>query len=375
MKKNEDRLLNKTFKDFVITLFLVTFCVPLVLFISIFFITQLDFGWLYNYSPNLYYQMRELFGFLLNDHLFLPFLLLLWVILVLLLLYRLLKKVFSYLHALSEATQKLLNKEIEYVKLPSELEDMEIKLNHLKKESLQNERLAKESEQKKNDLIVYLAHDLKTPLTSMIGYLSLLDEIKDMPCKQREKYINIALDKSYKLEDLINELFEITRFNAETIVLEKEEINLNMMIEQMIDDFYPLLKEMDREICYTPKEGMTLLGDSDKLARVCNNLIRNAIYYSTDKKIEIYVDKKEEEVLLTIKNKGRYLPEEKLNRIFERFYRLDSARMSKTGGSGLGLAIAKEIVELHGGKISVTSDEYITFRVELPIVKNTIETP
>lgn len=319
--------------------------------------------------------MRELFGFLLNDHLFLPFLLLLWVILVLLLLYRLLKKVFSYLHALSEATQKLLNKEIEYVKLPSELEDMEIKLNHLKKESLQNERLAKESEQKKNDLIVYLAHDLKTPLTSMIGYLSLLDEIKDMPCKQREKYINIALDKSYKLEDLINELFEITRFNAETIVLEKEEINLNMMIEQMIDDFYPLLKEMDREICYTPKEGMTLLGDSDKLARVCNNLIRNAIYYSTDKKIEVYVDKKEEEVLLTIKNKGRHLPEEKLNRIFERFYRLDSARMSKTGGSGLGLAIAKEIVELHGGKISVTSDEYITFRVELPIVKNTIETP
>lgn len=371
MKKNEDRLLNKTFKDFVGTIFLVTGCIPLVIFVSIFLLTRLDFGWLYSYSPNLYYQMRGLSRFLLNENFFLPFLLLLWVILILFLLYRLLKKVFSYVHALSAATQKLLNQETEYVKLPIELEDIEIKLNRLKKESLQNERLAKESEQKKNDLVVYLAHDLKTPLTSLIGYLSLLEEIKDMPDPQREKYINIALEKSYKLEDLINELFEITRFNAETIVLEKEEINLNMMIEQMIDDFYPLLKEMDREISYTPKEGITLLGDSDKLARVCNNLMRNAIYYSTDKKIEIYVDKKEDRVLLTIKNKGKHIPEEKLNRMFERFYRLDSSRTSKTGGSGLGLAIAKEIIELHGGKISVTSDEYITFYVELPIINKT----
>lgn len=353
-------------------IFLVTGFIPIVIFVSIFSITRLDFGWLYSYSPSLYYQMRGLFNFLFNESFFLPFLLLLWVILVLFLLYRLLKKVFSYVHTLSDATENLLNKETEYIKLPGELEDIEIKLNHLKRESLQNERLAKESEQKKNDLVVYLAHDLKTPLTSMIGYLSLLDEIKDMPCKQKEKYIKIALEKSYKLEDLINELFEITRFNAEKIVLEKEEINLNMMIEQIIDDFYPILKEWNKKISYTPKEGITVWGDSDKLARVCNNLIRNAIYYSTDERIEIAIDKKKDKVLLTTRNKGKRIPEEKLNRIFERFYRLDSARTSKTGGSGLGLAIAKEIIELHGGKIGVTSDEYITFYVELPTINSEI---
>ena len=241
-----------------------------------------------------------------------------------------------------------------------------------KKQARKNLRLAQENEQRKNDLIVYLAHDIKTPLTSMIGYLSLLNEINDMPLKQRVKYINIALEKSYRLEDLINELFDISRFNAETIILSKEELNLTMMLEQIVDDFYPILKENNKEITIKSDDKIIIYADSDKIARVFGNIIKNAINYSINNdKIEIEVKKDNQNVIVKVKNKGAKIPEEKLKRIFEKFYRADSSRTSKTGGSGLGLAIAKEIVELHNGKIIATSNDLETvFEVVLPLCKN-----
>lgn len=202
----------------------------------------------------------------------------------------------------------------------------------------------------------------------MIGYLSLLDEIDDMPQAQRKKYTAVALEKSYKLEHLINELFDITRFNSERIILEKEEINLVMMMEQIIEDFYPVLKENNKEIEFICDDKIILNGDSDKLARVFCNLIKNAVYYSTDSKIEIRMNKSGNNACIAVSNRGRKIPEEKLKRIFEKFYRVDSARTTKTGGSGLGLAIAKEIVKLHGGTIRAVSDEkYTRFYVELPL--------
>ncbi len=290
-----------------------------------------------------------------------------WLIGCIILIYNLIKKIFSYVNALSQASSNLLSKDVEYIELPSELEDLQIKLNHLKREYENNEKLAKESEQKKNDLIVYLAHDLKTPLTSMIGYLSLLDEIKDMPNYKREKYISIALNKSYRLEDLINELFEIARFNSEKIILEKDEINLTLMLEQIIDDFYPILKENNKEIRFNYHDKIIINGDSDKLARVFNNLIKNAISYSKDNLITIDISLNDDFVTIIISNKGK-IPKEKLSKIFEKFYRIDSSRTSYSGGSGLGLAISKEIVELHGGNISATSDDnYTSFIVKLLI--------
>ena len=202
----------------------------------------------------------------------------------------------------------------------------------------------------------------------MIGYLSLLDEIKDMPKKKREKYIEIALDKSYRLEELINELFDITRFNSEKIILEKEEINLNTMLEQIIDDFYPILNNYNKKVELDTEEKILLEGDPDKLARVFGNLIKNAIYYSTDSLIKMKVEKKDNDVNIIVSNHGKEINPDKLKRIFEKFYRIDSSRTTKTGGSGLGLAIAKEIVELHNGEIHATSNEKETsFYVKLPI--------
>lgn len=369
MKNKQNDLLKKTFINFLIKIVIWTISVPLIFMIIAEIISRLDFQWLYNLSSSKYYTARDFFDIFLSGGSAIIFILIIWLSGTLIFLYRLLKKIFSYIDAVFNASSKLLDKDTPYIELPKELEFLQRQMNNLKHESEKNERLAKESEQRKNDLVVYLAHDIKTPLTSMIGYLSLLDEIKDMPNEQREKYINITLDKSYRLEELINELFDITRFNSEKIILEPERLNLNMMLEQIIDDFYPTLKEMNKEIKISFGEKIELTGDSDKLARVFNNVIKNAINYSSNNSvIEIKVSKDKNYVTIVVINRGKKIKEEKLNKIFEKFYRADTSRTTRTGGSGLGLAIAKEIVELHGGKISASSDdEYTKFYISLPI--------
>lgn len=190
-----------------------------------------------------------------------------------------------------------------------------------------------------------------------------------MPKQKRQKYISIALDKSYKLEDLINELFDTARFNSEKIILEKEELNLNLMLEQIIDDFYPILKELNKKVKFNSKESIILFADANRLSRVFNNLLKNAIYYSKENSdIEIDLTKLDNKVLVKVINKGKQIPKAKLDKIFEKFYRLDTSRNTNTGGSGLGLAIAKDILELHGGNIKAQSSEKETiFIVELPL--------
>ncbi len=374
MKNKEllkNKLVRKTFWDFITKIFLWSTIFPLGCYFTLLILLRLDYSWLYNLSPFWYRRALGFYEFLFRDGMIFVFIFLIWLIGVLIFLYRLLKKVFTYVEALSKAANLLLDKNVEYIELPDELEEIERNINYLKRESARNEKVARENVQKKNDLVVYLAHDLKTPLTSLIGYLSLLEEVKDMPKAQREKYISITLEKSYKLEDLINELFDITRFNSEVMVLEPEEINLNLMLEQIVDDFYPVLKENEREIELSISDKIMLEADPDKLARVFNNLIKNAIYYSTDKTITIEINQYDSMIEAVITNKGKKISEEKLKRIFEKFYRADSSRTSKTGGSGLGLAIAKDIVELHGGTIKATSDkDYTKFYVELPLSKN-----
>ena len=239
----------------------------------------------------------------------------------------------------------------------------------LLKEQFQNseERLRAESV-RKNELVAYLAHDLKTPLTSVIGYISLLKEAPDMPVEQRAKYTNIALEKAFRLESLINEFFDITRYNLQEIVLEEETFDLGFLLMQMADEFYPVLEQHGKSISIHADEDLPIAADSAKLARVFNNILKNAVAYSYDNtEIEIYAEKRENTIHVSISNFGKTIPKQKLDMIFEKFYRLDDARSTNTGGAGLGLAIAKEIVVAHGGTISVTSEKQITtFTVELP---------
>lgn len=371
--KNNDmkKIVKSTFWSFIVQCMISLTIMGIIMIILAESRAIFDFQWLYNIFPHLYDLLDNIYELVFERAYFIFIIFGITLIIVLSLLYKLLNKIFSYVFAVSESADKLFDKNVEYINLPPEMVEVEKKLNHFKTEAIKNERLARENEQKKDELIVYLAHDIKTPLTSMIGYLSLLSEIKDMPQEQRNRYIDIALDKSYRLEDLINGLFDVARFNSEKIVLEKEEINLNLMLEQIADDFYPTLKEMNKKINFTSDEKTILYADPDKLSRVFNNLIKNAVNYSKENTdIDISILNKENQATVKITNKGKQIPKEKLDKIFEKFYRLDSSRTSKTGGSGLGLAIAKEIVELHGGRIYAESDmKETTFSVILPIIE------
>lgn len=371
--KNNDmkKIVKSTFWSFIVQCMISLTIMGIIMIILAESRAIFDFQWLYNIFPHLYDLLDNIYELVFERAYFIFIIFGTTLIIVLSLLYKLLNKIFSYVFAVSESADKLFDKNVEYINLPPEMVEVEKKLNHFKTEAIKNERLARENEQKKDELIVYLAHDIKTPLTSMIGYLSLLSEIKDMPQEQRNMYIDIALDKSYRLEYLINELFDVARFNSEKIVLEKEEINLNLMLEQIADDFYPTLKEMNKKINFTSDEKTILYADPDKLSRVFNNLIKNAVNYSKENTdIDISILNKENQATVKITNKGKQIPKEKLDKIFEKFYRLDSSRKSKTGGSGLGLAIAKEIVELHGGRIYAESDmKETTFSVILPIIE------
>lgn len=372
MKNNDmKKIVKSTFWSFIVQCMISLTIMGIIMIILVESRAIFDFQWLYNIFPHLYDLLDNIYELVFERAYFIFIIFGTALIIVLSLLYKLLNKIFSYVFAVLESADKLFDKNVEYINLPPEMVAVEKKLNHFKTEAIKNERLARENEQKKDELIVYLAHDIKTPLTSMIGYLSLLSEIKDMPQEQKNRYIDIALDKSYRLEDLINELFDVARFNSEKIVLEKEEINLNLMLEQIADDFYPTLKEMNKKINFTSDEKTILYADPDKLSRVFNNLIKNAVNYSKENTdIDISILNKENQATVKITNKGKQIPKEKLDKIFEKFYRLDSSRTSKTGGSGLGLAIAKEIVELHGGRIYAESDmKETTFSVILPIIE------
>lgn len=239
----------------------------------------------------------------------------------------------------------------------------------LKSTMQRHEQAVKYETDRKNDLITYLAHDLKTPLTSVIGYLDLLEEASDMPKEQQMKYIHITLEKALRLEKLINEFFEITRYNLQQIVLDKEPLDLSFMLMQLTDEFYPLLSAHGNTIELQAEDNLSVFGDSVKLARVFNNILKNAISYSyANTPIKVRAGKREKDIIICFMNQGKTIPEEKLNAIFEKFFRMDEARSTNTGGAGLGLAIAKEIVTLHGGTINASSEEEMTtFTVTLPI--------
>ena len=272
------------------------------------------------------------------------------------------------LQALVEASGQLSQPTEEPIRLPPAMKGVEDQLNLAREEALRAQQAAREAEQRKNDLVVYLAHDLKTPLTSVIGYLTLLRDEPQVSPELRARYTGIALEKAERLEDLINEFFDITRFNLSHLELEKQTVDLSRMLQQVVSEFEPMLAEEQLTCTLDLPARMDYPCDPDKLARVFDNLLRNACHYSTPgTEVQISGAETDTSIVLTFHNEGRTIPPEKLERIFDQFFRLDSSRATRTGGAGLGLAIAKEIVELHGGTISARSwDNQVEFQVTLP---------
>lgn len=330
-----------------------------VIFGSALILVNLIFWILETYVENWYMVYRSLYVWMAA--------IIIWEIYIVQLTYRLLKKVDGYVDELQDAAEKLFDHNISYIELSPEFGDIAVKINHLKQESEKNARLAKESEQKKNDLVMYLAHDLKTPLSSVIGYLILLCEEKQLSEEMREKYLSISLEKAEQLENLINEFFEITRFNLSNITLQYSQINLTRLLEQLIYEFQPMLKEKNLQCNLTALDNIMLKCDANKMQRVFENILRNAVIYSySGTEITVRMDVKEDGIEIFFENQGNTIPAEILDHIFEQFYRLDTSRGTNSG-SGLGLAIAKQIVEIHGGIITAQSkDENIQFRITLP---------
>ncbi len=282
--------------------------------------------------------------------------------------YYFISKPLRYLDEVIKAAEQLSHLSEEPIVLSDGIRGVQDQLNLVREQALRSAQAAREAEQRKNDLIVYLAHDLKTPLTSVIGYMTLLRDEPQISPELKARYTQIALDKSERLEELINEFFDITRFNLTQLSLEFERVNLSRMLEQIIFEFQPILEEKKLAITLHAEPRVDVLCDPDKLERVFDNLFRNAISYSyPSTEIAVNITQSQNEIMITVKNHGKTIPEEKLTRIFEQFFRLDASRGSATGGAGLGLAIAKEIVELHRGTITASSaDESITFTIVLP---------
>lgn len=284
------------------------------------------------------------------------------------LLWRLFQWMTRYFKEINQGIDALLSEDAGQIHLSAEMLPFERKLNTVKQTLEKQKQETALAEQRKDELVMYLAHDIRTPLTSVIGYLNLLEEEPDMPVDMRAKNVHITLDKAYRLEEMVNEFFEITRYNSRQIKLIKEPVDLYYMLIQLSDELSPVLAPHGNSVVLNADEDLTVCADPDKLARVFGNILKNAALYSyPDTKIIISAAEADGQIVLSVQNKGNTIPKERLPSLFDKFYRLDKARMSDTGGTGLGLAIAKEIVILHGGSICAASENNtVTITIRLP---------
>lgn len=240
--------------------------------------------------------------------------------------------------------------EDELTYIANSLNDMTEKLKDL----MEKERIA---ERTKNELITNVAHDLRTPLTSIIGYMGFLSTDDRLEEEVRKRYIEIVYQKAKRLEKLIEDLFSFTKLNYGKIAMKVEKVDLVMLLNQLLDDFYPSFENHSlTEEFATNQDSIVLDGDGNLLARLFDNLINNAIKYGSEGKvIRVEVEEIQDYITVKVINYGYIIPQKDLDLIFNKFYRVEQSRSENTGGTGLGLAIVKNIVDMHHGKISVKS--------------------
>lgn len=266
-----------------------------------------------------------------------------------------------YISKISEAVKNIsegdLNTAIDVIG-DDEFSGMAANLNHMAADIKQLMEKERESERTKNELITNVAHDLRTPLTSIIGYLELLTNNQQIPADMQHKYIEIAYGKSRRLQKLIEDLFGFTKLNYGKIAMHVGQIDIVKLLGQLVEEAYPNFVE--KGLSYDLQSNVPakiINADGNLLARLFDNLIGNAIKYGADgKRVLVKIHAESETVTVSVTNYGYVIPADELPLIFNKFYRVEQSRSSSTGGTGLGLAIAKEIVDMHGGTISVASD-------------------
>lgn len=269
----------------------------------------------------------------------------------------------SYMREIVNGVERIKNGDLNMavpIRYSGELTDLARAINAMQAELKTAIDKEREAEQVKDELITNVAHDLRTPLTSVIGYLKLLQDQPDMDAETVGKYVHIAYEKAARMEGLVTDLFDFTRYEKNKIVITRQRLDMKQFMEQMIDEFYPSLNAQHLE-CYTifPPEKVYIDGDGELLFRAFGNLMGNAIKYGAEGKqirVEINQFPGSRQVRVAITNYGRIIPRKELDKVFDKFYRADTAR-STEGGTGLGLAIAKNIFEMHNGTIQARSDE------------------
>ncbi len=266
-----------------------------------------------------------------------------------------------YISRISEAVQNIsegdLNTVIDVIG-DDEFSSMAANLNHMAADIKKLMEKERESERTKNELITNVAHDLRTPLTSIIGYLELLAGNQQIPADMQHKYIEIAYGKSRRLQKLIEDLFGFTKLNCGKIAMHVGQIDIVKLLGQLVEEAYPNFVE--KGLSYDLQSNVPakiINADGNLLARLFDNLIGNAIKYGADgKRVLVKIHAESETVTVSVTNYSYVIPADELPLIFNKFYRVEQSRSSSTGGTGLGLAIVKEIVDMHGGTISVASD-------------------
>lgn len=241
------------------------------------------------------------------------------------------------------------------------------KMSEQLKTSIEEERRA---QQTKNELITNVSHDLRTPLTSITGYLGLIEQDRYRDEVELRHYVHIAYEKSRRLHALIDDLFEYTRLSGGGLSLKRSTLDLVEMIGQLTAQFQFEMRQAGMEIRLSfPKGKVMVEADGEKLARVLDNLLANAVNYGKEGVyIDVMLETRGQEAVMEVVNYGDPIPPQDLPHIFDRFYRVEKSRSEETGGSGLGLAIAKQIVELHDGTIRAESDRSRTvFEIRLPL--------
>lgn len=233
--------------------------------------------------------------------------------------------------------------------------------------SMEEERALKQS---KDDLITNVSHDLRTPLTSIIGYLRLIEDRQFKNEDDILKYTHTAYLKSIQMKSLVEDLFEYTKVSQSNPHLTINTINVDSMLQQLAASFELEAKQKHFVITSqcTPK-GLEITGDAEKIGRVFNNSITNALKYGNGGK-NIFLSAKQinDTVIFEVANDGEKVPAEALGKLFDRFYRVEGSRSKATGGTGLGLAIAQSIVEMHNGTIEAHSnDKRTSFVIQLPL--------
>lgn len=314
------------------------------------------------------YVIRDVATYTFIKSFKLPLVLLVFTAGLLVIVFRSLNRSLRYFDDLSGAVASLLADKDAPINLPSDLSIARNELTVIRQQSLADERAAHAAEQRKNELVAYLAHDIRTPLTSVLGYLDLLRETTDLPRDTLRHYADIAYTKAERLESLINEFFEITRYNLSAIPIERETVGVRLFCQQVAESFFPEASARNIRISVDVGPAEQFFVDPDKLARALGNVLRNAVAYADPNSVIALAARQDARfTTITVSNRGREISEAHLESIFEKFYREDGARTTRSGGAGLGLAIAKEIVVAHHGDIEAASRRGVTvFTLRIP---------